>query len=337
VRGDLGHQVVAPLAGGAAVFDPVSLIVTALVQALIAGAQELGRATASDSYHALKSYLIRKYGRDAAVGIAQLEQQPRSSERQESIEQLLRRMGADEDPELLSLARHLVDVIEEGAQADPLEQPRRAGGVHAIDQILNAHVQRVGAVRAKYMVEDSELLSSRVASAANVPAELRSEISSLHNRIRDIIEQVAMRIEGDKYRGAENLVQSLPARHEQERANRLVQADKSIHVSYETLRLTVSFFSELNESILARIEQERSSSRQAQMMFGNAVMIYELADFVIKFIETFTLGGVSELEALHHETLRRITKSHQDQERLAESAGRAGIEPAVRDGVMEDV
>jgi hypothetical protein len=66
-------------------------------------------------------------------------------------------------------------------------------------------------------------------------------------------------------------------------------------------------------------------------------MIYELADFVINFIASFTLGGSAELEGLHQETLRRIAKSHEDQERLAASAKRDGIEPAVRDGILEDV
>jgi hypothetical protein len=170
-----------------------------------------------------------------------------------------------------------------------------------------------------------------------VPKELRDQISTLHDRMRGIIQQVAINIENEKYREAEQLPQTLPNRIEQERATRLVQADKAIHISYESLALAVSFFSELNEAILVRIEQERSVQRQTQMMFGNAIMIYELAAFAIDFIASFTLGGVGELEALHQETLRRVAKAHEDQERLTASANRQGVEPAVRDGILDDI
>jgi uncharacterized protein YigA (DUF484 family) len=73
------------------------------------------------------------------------------------------------------------------------------------------------------------------------------------------------------------------------------------------------------------------------MMFGNAIMIYELAAFAIDFIANFTLGGMPEVEALHQDTMSRIAKAHEAQERLTASANREGVEPAVRDSTLEDI
>jgi len=318
-------------------FDPVSLAVMALTSAIIAGAQEVGKNSGGDSYQLLKGYVISRYGHAAKAGIANLEQQPGVRENQDNLTRLLRGMGAEDDPKLMGLAQGLIDLVEGGVKDDPLAPPKRAAGVRAIRRVLDTHIQWLSDIRSRHLVEDSQLLSSRVARAPNIPVEVRNQISTLHDRMRAIIQQVAISIENDKYREAEQLPRVLPNRSEQARAARLVQADKAIHISYESLALAVSFFSELNETILARIEQERSVERQTQMMFGNAIMIYELAAFAIDFIANFTLGGVAELEALHQETLRRIAKAHEDQERLAANANRGGIEPTVRDGILDDI
>jgi len=318
--------------------DPVSLIVFALVRgALTSGAQEVGRAAGNDAYHALKTAVLKKY-RSAAPSIDRLEREPESPQRQEEVERTLRSLGADNDPELLLLSEQLVEVIEQGTWTDdPLDMVKRAGGIRAISQTLDGHIERIRGIRANYRLDDSELLSSNISQAADVPAKVRADISELHARIRQIIEQVALSIESSKYRETETVAQNLPGRSERERAIRLVEADKEIRVSYETLRLTVEFFSNLNSQILQRIEQERSEERRTQMFFGNAIAIYELSDYVINYIETFSPSGFRELEALHQDTLRRVEKARADQERLAASARRDGIEPAVRDGILNDV
>lgn len=318
-------------------FDPVSLAVMALTSAIIAMAKEAGKNAGGDSYRLLKGYLIRQYGSDAEVGIANLERHPGVPEYQEDLARRLHGMGAEQDQELGSLAQALYDMVVEGVKDDPLEQPKRAAGMNAVGRLLDTHIQCLSDIRSRFPVADSQLLSSDVAKAPNVPQELRAQVSTLHERMRAIIKQVAVHIENDKYREAEQLPQTLPNLIERERAARLVEADKAIHISYGSLALAVSFFSELNETILARIEQEHSVERQTQMMFGNAIMIYELAAFAIDFIANFTLGGVAELEALHQETLRRIAKAHEDQERLAADANRRGIEPSVRDGILDDI
>jgi hypothetical protein len=72
------------------------------------------------------------------------------------------------------------------------------------------------------------------------------------------------------------------------------------------------------------------------MMFGNAIMIFELASFVIDYIARFTLGGAAEVDRLHQETLRQVAKIRSDEEALAADALREGIEPAVREGILQD-
>ena len=150
----------------------------------------------------------------------------------------------------------------------------------------------------------------------------RDQFASLHGRIRQIIEQVDGVFRKIVYQDADNLVQDLPSLGERERAATIIQADKEINVSYETLRLTVDYFSELNRQALERTRREPSPKRQRQMMFGDAIMIYELADFVIGFIRVFSPDGLVELDSLQVETLRRIHRAKEEQNRLEARACR---------------
>jgi hypothetical protein len=317
--------------------DPVSLIVGALVKALTAGAEEAGRSAGKEAYLALKGVIIRKYGQIVEDAIFSLEQQPTSMNRQSEVENVLRRAGAGDDPELVSLADNLFQVVQEGIWDDPLRQPKRAAGLRAIGQILTSHVQNLNQARAWYTVSDSELLGSNVLRSRNIPEEVRSNLANLHERIQNIIKEIALQIEGGKYRDTESATEKIQVRVERERATTLVAADKAIHVSYETLRLAVEFFSELNSTILIQIEKEPSSERQTQMMFGNAVMIFELTDFVIDYINAFSLDGMAELDAIHRDTKQRIAATRADQTVLENQIKGPEIEPAVRDGILEDI
>jgi hypothetical protein len=219
---------------------------------------------------------------------------------------------------------------------DPAAESERLAGIRALNHALGEHIRQVSNLRSNYLLDTSSLLSSNI-STADVPAETRDQVASLHSRIRSIIEQVAWTIENSYYRATEDSVQRLPGRTERDRAARLVRADKATCVSYETFRLTVDYLSELNGQVLDTIEGELSPQRQNQMMFGNAIMIFEFADFTIGFIQGFTSSGLTDLEALHAETSQRIGRAKAEGERLAARALQDDIEPSARDSVLDAV
>jgi hypothetical protein len=324
------------------VIDPVvGMVVGALVQGVLSGfAQRAGE----DGYTTLKGYLIRQYGGGVQAGIARLEAAPQSPQYQEEMAQRLQQVGADRDPELLRLARELTDLVEHperwdqpgAAPPDPVEDLRRATGVTAVGRLLEEHVGRVLRMRSEHRLEDRDLLCRNIRNNKDVPQAVRDNAVALHGRMREIIARVAASIEEARYREVEAAVATLPAGLvERQRAAKLVQADKQLHVSYETLRVTVEFFSELNRGVLARIESDPSRHRQANMMFGNAVMIYELTDYVIGYIQSFGLGD--ELTALRAEAKKRVDEARRRQNDLAGRIATMEIEPAVRDQALADI
>ena len=91
-------------------------ITAAIVTALWTGAHFVGKEAATaavkDAYDALKTWIQRHH---SGVSIEQLESQPTSKARQESVGEDLEREGASADPEVARLARELVRLIEQQA------------------------------------------------------------------------------------------------------------------------------------------------------------------------------------------------------------------------------
>jgi len=180
------------------------------------------------------------------------------------------------------------------------------------------------------------LLSGSISKRREIAKSDITGIAGLHRNIRTVIEQIANHIEQGRYEEVRNAIVNLPAGlAEQQRANRLVNTDMQIQVSYEALRLTVEFFSELNQIMLDRIEKEMQPDKQSDMMFGNAVMIFELTDFVIGYVEAFSLS--TDLNDLHADAKRRVKETRSQQRALEARTRTSNIEPAVREQTLDDI
>ncbi|WP_290060608.1 hypothetical protein [Amycolatopsis solani] len=317
--------------------DPISLIVGVLVQGLLEGVKDSAREAVTDGCRALRESIARRYGGQVARSVELLERHPESAQCREAVARELRNAGADRDPQLVALAEQLRVLVEDprGAE-DPVEKVQRSSALGTIRQLLDGHIAQVLAVRSRHSVEVTDLLSANIGRVPSIDQQVRAGVAGLHGRIRAVIEQVAAHIENQRYQDVETAVRELPAGFaEREWAYRLVQTEKRMHVSYESLRLTVEFLSALNQSILGRIERESSAQRLSDMMFGNAIVIYELTDFVIGYIRGFAISG--DLDQLHREAKDRVDQTREEQRALEERVRGESVPAAMRDQVLEDI
>lgn len=321
------------------VVDPISIIVMALVKG---AATALARNVVNENYNKLRGQIVERYGPEAQASIAQLEQTPDSEHAQRFVEQALRNAGAQNDHQLAALAEQALSFMGDGQgvaslpeRSNPAEAVFRSGGMNALSQILQAHIDRVTVVRANQQLDDADLLSARIKDNENIPRDVRDSAAELHAQIRRVVQQVAERIEDTRYREVEATLSSLDgSMRVLERSRQLIRIDKGMHVSYETLRLAVEFFGELNQTVLRRIaEEDVSPSQLSNMMFGNAVMIYEVTDFVIEYIKAFLL--TNEHEALHKEAMEAALRARRSDAELEDSLDK--IDPEVRSDMLEDI
>ncbi len=95
--------------------EPITtVILSALIAGAAAGVGEAGKKLVVDGYEALKAALTARFGADSGLAgaVAGLEKHPDSDGRKQTLHEEIVAAEAHEDPELVELARALLDRIE---------------------------------------------------------------------------------------------------------------------------------------------------------------------------------------------------------------------------------
>ncbi len=130
------------------------------------------------------------------------------------------------------------------------------------------------------------------------------------------------------------------ALNERTKVKALINADKQVHISYQALKVAIEFFSELNKLIMDKIEDSEKSGNvqmERNLILGNAILVYELTDFVINYIETFEIEGVNEILELYKQESKRLEKLLVEQKGLKEKAQSDEIDPQVKALILSDI
>jgi hypothetical protein len=86
---------------------------------------------------------------------------------------------------------------------------------------------------------------------------------------------------------------------------------------------------------LASIDRERSTAREANLVLGNAITVFELTEFVIRYVERFRLDGHDDIHRLHREAKVRLDAKRTEQQALARRASAPAIEADVREQILD--
>jgi hypothetical protein len=111
--------------------DPITLaIVTAVGSGLAAAAGDVSKQALVDGYAALKAGLARKFGAqsDVVQAAEAVEAKPESDGRKATLEEEVKAAGADQDAELLALAKALVEKIGSTPGGQPISQTATGDG-----------------------------------------------------------------------------------------------------------------------------------------------------------------------------------------------------------------
>ncbi len=324
--------------------EPVSIVVTALVNGLAAGV--LGRSledVALEAYLALKRAVLRSYASTPSAQRVQrsidgLESEPTSAAYREELEDALQQEDRTIATDLVEHATELLRLVERPLEMlDDVESCYRSAGGNALAHVVDAHVDLILTTRRAHMIDDADLLTRRVKKAPVSP-HVRDEIKSLRRSIRTIIQDVAAGIENSNYLDSEEAIRKMPmSAIDQARATDLIASDKAIHISYQSLRIAVEYFASLNQQILGQIDGELDRDKESNMVLGNAILISELADFVLKFVRSFEVVGLDGIDEFHMATSERIAAARERQQRLGEQLQDPQIDGGVRDNMLEDI
>ncbi len=140
------------------------------------------------------------------------------------------------------------------------------------------------------------------------------------------------------FSATEKVIAEMDLAHvDRDKAQALLLADKKLRISYQTLKATVEYSKEINEFLRDRMNRAKFRRAESHLVTGNAILVYELTDYVIKFIEGFSIDGYAELLQLHTATQKKIKDLRQRQKQLESNVKQGNIDSKVRIQTLENI
>lgn len=182
-------------------------------------------------------------------------------------------------------------------------------------EIAENFVPALAAVRRILPIDDVELISGKlskhVRKRSALPRDLRQRVTqdvlNMRSTLAGLIEQTAQWIEYYEYSDVEQAAAQLPAANLRNRAARLIYSEKALHVSAQSLRITIELFVKMNEQIVSQVEVAPADiTEERNLLLSNAVLVYEVADFVVNYIESYQTQGIGQLRSIQAEIAGQI-------------------------------
>ncbi len=224
-------------------------------------------------------------------------------------------------------------------RADELVQmAERQAGEQAIRKVVQHHFDQVLALRESHPLDNEDLLSKAIEKNGSLHNEVTREVARLHAKMRTIIEGVTSEIESQGYKDKAAALDAMKLGYnERARAGALLEADRKRVVSFRTLNIAVGVMSDLNQMLVEKAQVPSGAKIERDLLFLNALLVYEVNDFVIDFIENFQLGAAHEIDRLHSESVQRIAQNREELDRLTEQANSPEVAVSARQATLSDV
>jgi len=203
--------------------------------------------------------------------------------------------------------------------ADKLERAEREVALETTAAFARKHVDVLTDIRERHLIDDSELLSERIVAIPKISAYMKREVAGLRNRLRTAILTVAANIEERKYRSVTQMAHSTPGMKQRCIASDIVSSEKKLHVSVQSLQVTVDVFNTLNDQIIEDLDKD------PRKYFANAVLMSELASFLIEYIKQFEVDGFMDIQNLRKERLAYFKEIRADIDRSRRQLAKAKI------------
>ncbi len=214
-------------------------------------------------------------------------------------------------------------------------------GYQAILTYLQEYTRKIRDIQEKYALSNREIMSPRLIDNPKLTQEELAALADLKLRLDAIINEVAARVE--KHRGIsyEEYTQRYELNaYDRLRVNSLVSSVRDINKSIQKIKFTVENFSRCNRYIINELDQcldQGDVSKGRLLVLGNILLIYELANYMINFLQDFRLDGIDEILDLSQKEVAKIDAAMQTLQKLKTDADAPEIDPKVKDRVLANL
>lgn len=217
-------------------------------------------------------------------------------------------------------------------------------GALKIEKRLNEHLGRVLEIRKDVAVKNSSLISEELTK--HIPAlrwHMKRKVSNLQSELKEILWEIASEHEKRRFetlRKDFEKVNGVSKRH-LERGYAILESEQQMFISYHSVFFACRACSEVNKSILARIENERlkesKDGNELELLLKNAVIVFEVTSLIIEIIETFQLKGLKEFMVLRDTVFKELAVAESNSQRNVNQANHPSIPPHQKeDTILRD-
>ncbi len=214
-------------------------------------------------------------------------------------------------------------------------------GYQAILTYLQEYTRKIKDIQEKYALSNRDIMSPRLIDNPRLTQEELAALADLKLRLDAIINEVAERVEKHRVTSYDDYLQRYELNaYDRLRVSSLVSSVRDINKSIQKIKFTVENFSRCNRFIINELDQcldQGDVSRSRLLVLGNILLIYELANYMINFLEDFKLDGVDEIVSLSQKEMEKINSAMQTLQKLKLDADSPAIEPKVKERILANL
>lgn len=183
-----------------------------------------------------------------------------------------------------------------------------AEGVKFLLSEISEFVRKVLRHQSELQLPTSAMLSEKILLNGDMPYKLKKRVIEYKFNLKCIIVGIADLVEEKQYEDADRVIQNMNLLElEKLKVIQIVESQKRISLSFQTINIIIELFTKANDKIKEDIESSSNDFEEnINFRLQNAVLVYELINFVTLFIEDFSLTGKNELKKIKDEVFTDI-------------------------------
>lgn len=198
---------------------------------------------------------------------------------------------------------------------DPLAVAVKKGTVK-LEKCLNKHLDRVTDVRKGIAVKNSGLVSDELTK--HIPTlrwYVKGRIGKLRSELQDILWEIATEHEKCRFEPLKKDFAEINgvSKFNLDRGAAILENERQMFISYHSLFFACKVCSEVNRSLLKKIENERyggtKGGNELELLLKNAIIVYETTSLIIGMIQEFQLKGLQEFQTLRDTVFKELAEA----------------------------
>lgn len=196
------------------------------------------------------------------------------------------------------------------------------------------------------LVEDGSLEESKLVSTelARQPQGrgIQAKVNKLSSQIKYVISEIAREIEEQGYENWEEALEGFKdaPKLQQNRIRTLVDAEKEINVSLQSLRTTVQVFSHLNKHVIDELQKVQNSGNKREerrLVLVNAILVYELANFAIQYLDQFNIQGLDKVDEIERQITEKAREINSDLQKFEVSINNPDFPDSMKPAAQQEL